>query len=232
MELLLLFYYFMHGIYAVTYETSNVLPNDNNENVGVDTGYGSRVQTGHNLAQGTILRKLIYGSGGPGRRRRRSSFHKDWSNTEGFSPSGDYRLLNEVQDLRELHPDTANPDSQDFCCVTLPQIGYNSYESNSEKEKLALQLLRKLMLANTEDLLNPMEDSKNSAMELMSSSGTYNDHLENTHGNNNAHVILNRRGITDSGYGTRVNLYSNIANHTSSLDKIDEIFGIHGPGRR
>lgn len=72
-QLTVLLNYVLTGIYALQQEHIYELPVDEPDistPLHSDAGYGSRVQTSLDVAKATLLARLLYGTSGPGRRKR------------------------------------------------------------------------------------------------------------------------------------------------------------------
>lgn len=72
-QLTLLLNYLLPGIYTLQHEPIYERPDeesDNSATLQTDAGYGSRVQASLDVARATLLARLLYGTDGPGRRKR------------------------------------------------------------------------------------------------------------------------------------------------------------------
>lgn len=259
LELLFFLNYVLPGLYAIQFKSVNILPDDDfgeTDGVNVDNGYGSRVQTSDAIAKGTLLQRLIFGAEGPGRRRRSTegpgrrrrstdTFENMLEALKGHSLTENDEGIEDRTSGKRKHNKKDKPKHNVYCF----EILQNGELPVDLHDLVTLDKSKRLMSASktfSENIAGyqerkgskkPITGSPGArvpqASDKQDTSNTFNNNLHTIHEQSEKQTgISKRRRVSDGGYGSRVLLYSNMANHTIKANTLRDLYGLHGPGKR
>ena len=187
-----------------------------------DSGYGSRLSAGSNVAKDYLALQKVFGQQGPGKRAGGDTM---------------YDMIQQPNVIKRDHGYGSRVRAGDNLAnlMLARQSLYGSYGPGRKRNDLRYNYLngqlRPLALKAAGDN-GKIKQLVNDAVDILVNTDGLKGHnpvvVDSKDLSGEFFEAPKRRVITDSGYGSRIDAASNVARDIAA---IDDVFGIYGPGR-
>ena len=175
-----------------------------------DSGYGSRLTAGSNIAHDYLALKKVFGNAGPG---KRSGVHTNWFDRPKVKPKRDYGYGSRLRAGEQMGNSVLARNSL-----------YGIHGPGRKRYGHAAPLYQ-----SSEPVFDTNIGRMAAIEWLAENNNPLYDRLATNEETDGSENVEKRRLVSDSGYSSRIDAANNVA---TDLNAIHDVFGIYGPGKR